>query len=93
MVMQKIEQVIDTRIRPQLALHSGDMEVLGFEDGVLRFKLLGQCSLCPSAYITAEELVQAELTDAIPEVKRAVLVQTVSDELLEQARALMHHAR
>ena len=91
MAMQKIEQAIEERIRPQLALHGGDMEVLGFEGGVLRFKLMGQCSLCPSAYITAEELVQAELTEAVPEVKRAVLVQTVSDELLEQARALLHH--
>lgn len=91
MAMQKIEQAIEERIRPQLALHGGDIEVLGFEDGVLRFKLLGQCTLCPSAYITAEELVQAELTEAVPQVKRAVLVQAVSDELLEQARALLRH--
>lgn len=91
MAMQKIEQAIEERIRPQLALHGGDIEVLGFEDGVLRFKLIGQCSLCPSAYITAEELINAELTEAVPEVKRAVLVQTVSGDLLEQARALLRH--
>lgn len=90
--MQKIEQAIAERIRPQLALHGGDMELLSFEDGVLRFKLLGQCAHCPSAYITAEELINAQLTEAVPEVKQAVLVQTVSDELLNQVRAMLRHA-
>ncbi len=90
-VMKRINQVIESRIRPQLMLHNGDMEVTDFSDGVLRFRMLGQCAGCPSADITTEELVETELVAAVPEVRRAVLVQCVSEDLLEQAYAILRH--
>ena len=90
-MLEKIEAVLDERVRPELAFHGGDIEVLGFSGGVLRFRLLGQCASCPSAYLTPEQLIRAELTAALPEVEEVVLVQQVSEDLLDQARAILHH--
>ena len=53
----------------------------------------GVCQ-CFSADLTNETVVEAELTAALPDlVRRAAVVQTVSDELWEQAKRLLrdHH--
>ena len=90
-MLEQIEQVLNEKIRPQLALHGGNIESLGCEDGIYRFRLLGQCSNCPSAYLTTESLIEEELLQAVPGLKQVVLVQQVSDELLAQALSILHH--
>ena len=73
--------------------HNGDVAVLDFSDGVLRIRLTGQCSGCPSASITTENLIAAEVRARVPEVRDVVLVNGVSDSLLAQARALLAERR
>lgn len=90
-MLEQIEQVLNEKIRPQLALHGGNIESLGCEDGIYRFRLLGQCSNCPSAYLTTESLIEEELLQAVPGLKQVVLVQQVSDELLAQALSILRH--
>ena len=90
-MLEQIEQVLNEKIRPQLALHGGNIESLGCEDGIYRFRLLGQCSNCPSAYLTTESLIEEELLQAVPGLKKVVLVQQVSDELLAQALSILRH--
>lgn len=85
----KIQEVIAEYIHPLLESHGGAMEVLGLEDGVLRFRLMGQCSGCPSADLTSENLIKAELMEHIPELKDVVLVQSVSSGLLDEAQRLL----
>lgn len=92
--LKRIEAVLDEKVRPVLAAHGGNVEIDRLEDGVLYVKMLGQCSGCPSADLTNETIVEAELVQALPElVRKAVVVQTVSDELWEQAKRLLrdHH--
>ena len=92
--MKRIEAVLDERVRPALRAHGGEIETDRLENGVLYVKLLGQCAGCPSADLTNETLVEAELKAALPElVERVAVVQTVSDELWEQAKRLLrdHH--
>ena len=93
MTLAEIEQVLDTRIRPQLALHGGNIQSVGLHNGVYRFRLLGQCAGCPSAYLTTESLIRETLAAAFPDLTEAVLEQGVSDDLLSQAKALLgrHH--
>lgn len=88
-MMEEIERVLDQQVRPYLRGHGGEVEVDSLEDGVLRVRLLGQCSNCPSATITTEQLIQEEVCQAVPAVKQVVLIQEVSQELLEQARAIL----
>ena len=92
--LKRIEEVLDAQVRPPLRAHGGEIQVDRLEDGVLYVKLLGQCAGCPSADLTNETLVEAELVKALPElVKKVSVIQTVSDELWEQAKRLLrdHH--
>lgn len=92
--MKRIEAVLDERVRPALRAHGGEIETDRLENGVLYVKLLGQCAGCPSADLTNETLVEAELKAALPElVERVAVVQTVSDELWEQAKRLLRDHR
>ena len=88
-MLTEIETVVQEEIRPKLALHGGDIRLLSLQDGVLRFELLGQCSGCPSASITTEELIRSVLTEAVPQVKDVVLVERVDEDLVAQARAIL----
>ena len=81
------------RLQDILFYRPGDNLSLGVER-MLYIKLLGQCAGCPSADLTNETLIEHELTAALPElVQKVVVVQTVSDELWEQAKRLLrdHH--
>ncbi|WP_300413100.1 NifU family protein [uncultured Oscillibacter sp.] len=92
--MKRIETVLDEKVRPALRAHGGEIAADRLEDGVLYVKLLGQCAGCPSADLTNETIVEAELTAALPDlVRKVVAVQAVSDELWEQAKRLLrdHH--
>lgn len=85
----RLEKILNERVRPDLRTHGGDLEVLSMTDGVIRFRLLGYCSGCPSAYLTAEQLVKKQVMDALPEISDVMLVTQVSDSLMETARSLI----
>ncbi len=86
---EEIERALDEHVRPLLRGHGGDMEVLGLEDGVLRFRLLGECSGCPAADLTTEELIRSQVVERVPEVRQVALVRETSRELLDQAREIL----
>ncbi|MGI5932434.1 MAG: NifU family protein [Eubacterium sp.] len=90
-MIQKIEEIIDEKVRPALLAHEGDVQVLSYQDGICRIRLTGKCSGCPSASITTEELIAEEIQNALPEVKDVVLVQEVSEELQDLARRILNH--
>jgi len=89
-MMDKILKAIDENVRPYLAQHSGDIEVLSFEDGILEVKLLGACSSCMSSKFTIEEIVEAPLMKEIPQIKKVVLAQYISEETMQLARKILH---
>ena len=92
--ISKIEEVLDERVRPNLAQHGGDIEIEKLEDGVvLHVRMHGQCSGCPSAELTLENLVNTELKEAFPELQDVVLVTGVSDDLIAQARQIMRQRK
>lgn len=86
---EALQKVLDERIRPVLYEHGGDIRILEVADGVLRFRLSGQCSGCPSAAVTAEELVAKEIREALPQIRSVVLDTGVSDELIDMARGIL----
>ena len=90
--LERIEAAMEEKVRP--ALRGGDISIDHVEGKTVYVKLLGQCAGCPSADLTNETIVEAELKAALPDlVEKAVVVQTVSDELWEQAKKLLreHH--
>lgn len=82
-------KILDEKIRPLLARHQGDIEIVGFKDGIVTVRLIGQCHGCPAASLTMEEVVKKELMEALPEVKDVVLDNSVSDELLNFAKQIL----
>lgn len=93
LTLEQIERVLDARVRPLLAQHDGDMQIVSFRDGVLRFRMLGQCGNCPSAVVTAEELIAPPLKEALPEIKEVVLDTSVSDETWNMAKEILKSRR
>ena len=92
--LKQIEAVLDEKVRPLLRAHGGNLQVDHLENGVLYVKMLGQCAGCPSADLTNETIVEAEVVKALPQiVQKVAVIQTVSDELWEQAKRLLrdHH--
>jgi len=90
-MIKRIEKVLEEKVRPALLSHEGDVQIVEYADGVLKIRLTGHCSGCPSARLTTEELIAAEVQKEIPEVKEVVLVNEISPELLDFARKLLHH--
>ena len=88
-----IEAALDEYVRPLLATHGGDMEVLRVEDGVVYFRMKGACAGCSAADLTSEDLINKELVEHVPGVRKAVLETVVSQELMEQAREILRRRR
>ncbi len=84
-----IEKVLDKKVRPDLNMHGGNIRIDDYDDGVLHVSMTGACSGCPSADLTMEKLVNAEITAAFPEISRVVLVTGVSDDMLAEARRML----
>ena len=86
-----LEQLLETLVRPALRAHNGDVELVGYQDGILR--MLGQCAGCPAAAMTNETLIEGQLMPLLPDLKEVILVHTVDASLLAEARSLMTRAR
>ena len=88
-IISEVEAVLDEYVRPFLAAHGGDLQVAGVEGGVVFFHLTGRCEGCAAADKTSEELINRELVARVPGIKKAVLANGISPELLEQTMALL----
>ena len=68
-IIDKIHEVLDSKIRPAVARDGGDITFKTFTDGVVTVELKGSCSGCPSSIMTLKQGVQNLLCHYIPEVK------------------------
>ena len=64
----KINEVLDTKIRPAVAKDGGDIKFVSFEDGKVKVELRGSCSGCPSSLMTLKKGVQNLLRHYVKEV-------------------------
>jgi Fe-S cluster biogenesis protein NfuA len=62
-------------VRPFLARHGGDVELLGIDDelGAVQLRLLGSCDGCPSSTSTLRGAVEVAIVEAAPEIVRIVV--------------------
>jgi len=80
-----IKELLDTRIRPTVQEDGGDILYVGFDDGVVKLKMQGSCTSCPSSVVTLKNGVQNMLQFYIPEVVAVEQVFDKSDEASDQA--------
>ena len=50
--VQQIKHLLDTRVRPAVAMDGGDITFHSFEDGVVTLQMRGACQGCPSSTAT-----------------------------------------
>ena len=67
-IVGEIKEILDTRIRPAVAMDGGDIVFDRFEDGVLYVHLQGACSGCPSSSVTLKNGIENMLRHYVPEV-------------------------
>ena len=90
-MIERIEKVLEQDVRPSLLSHEGNVQIVSYEEKskILRVRLPGQCSGCPSAQLTTEEVIEKAVKEKIPEVEQVLLVHEVSSELLDMARKIL----
>lgn len=57
------------KVRPYLDSHGGNVELLDVDEGVVRLRLEGSCSGCPSSAMTLKNAIEAEIHRAAPEIE------------------------
>jgi Fe-S cluster biogenesis protein NfuA len=67
-IIAKIQDIIETRVRPSVALDGGDIVFVKFEDGIVYLKMKGACSGCPSSQVTLKSGIENMLRFYVPEV-------------------------
>lgn len=73
-IEKQIMELIDTRVRPSVAMDGGDIVYKGFKEGVVYLELHGACAGCPSSTITLKEGIESMLQYYVPEVQEVVAV-------------------
>ena len=68
-VIEKINEILDSKVRPAVARDGGDITFKSFKDGVVTVELKGSCSGCPSSIMTLKQGVQNLLCHYVKEVK------------------------
>ena len=81
---ERVVQALDS-VRPFLASHGGNVELISVEEGIARLQLQGSCNGCPSSAATLEHALREAIDAAAPdllglEVEGAVGLEDVKDD-------------
>lgn len=83
-IVQMIKELLDTRIRPTVQEDGGDIVFVGFEEGIVKLKMQGSCTNCPSSVVTLRNGVQNMMQFYIPEVLGVIQVEDETDKVAEK---------
>jgi len=74
-MQEEIKKVLDEEVRPMLAMHGGDVELVEVtDDGIVKVRLTGGCAGCPAAQITLISVVEKAIKSKVPGVKKVEAV-------------------
>lgn len=65
----QIKELLETRVRPMVAMDGGDIVFDRFEDGIVFLHMQGACAGCPSSTATLKMGIENMLRHYVPEVK------------------------
>lgn len=68
-MIRQIEKILDEQVRPSLASHGGNIEVIDYDNDILFIKLSGGCQGCSSSTTTVKDGVERLLKQKFPEIK------------------------
>ncbi len=67
--VDEIKELLETRVRPAVAMDGGDITFRGFKEGVVYLNMKGSCSGCPSSTATLKQGIENLLRHFVPEVE------------------------
>ena len=68
-IVKQIKELLDSRVRPAVAMDGGDIIYNSFKDGIVYLHMQGACSGCPSSTATLKMGIENMLKHYIPEVQ------------------------
>ena len=68
-VVKKIKELLDTKIRPAVAMDGGDIIFNEYVDGWIWLEMQGACQGCPSSTATLKSGIENIMKHYIPEVR------------------------
>jgi Fe-S cluster biogenesis protein NfuA len=71
-VVKRIKELLENYVKPAVEMDGGAIQFLNYEDGVVRLKMQGSCSGCPSSMITLKAGIEGMMKRMIPEVEEVV---------------------
>jgi Fe-S cluster biogenesis protein NfuA len=73
--IDRIEKTLDT-LRPYIASHRGQVEIVDFDEseGLLLLRLGGTCHGCAASTITLKQGIESRLREMVPEVRHVEAV-------------------
>jgi Fe-S cluster biogenesis protein NfuA len=71
-LVRDIKRVLNTEIRPAVAMDGGDILFDRFENGVVFLKLHGSCAGCPSSVMTLKQGIEERLKEYFPDQVQSV---------------------
>lgn len=71
-VSQKIQDLFDAQINPQIAQHGGSVQLVRVEDETAYLEFGGGCVGCGLIDVTLKQGVEVAIMEAAPEIKRVV---------------------
>lgn len=67
-----VEKILDKHIRPSLAQHGGNIEVVDIDNETLFIRFFGGCQGCSSSKITLKNSVERIIKEIFSEIKDVV---------------------
>lgn len=64
----QIKELLETRVRPMVAMDGGDIVFDRFEQGIVYLTMRGACAGCPSSTMTLKSGIENMLRHYVPEV-------------------------
>jgi Fe/S biogenesis protein NfuA len=71
-VAQRVMQVLQQHINPQIASHGGQAQLVAVEEGTAYLRLGGGCQGCGMAKVTLTQGIEQSIKGAVPEIEKVV---------------------
>jgi Fe-S cluster biogenesis protein NfuA len=68
-VVKKIKELLDTKVRPAVAMDGGDIIFNNYNEGIVFLQMQGACQGCPSSTATLKMGIENMLKHYIPEIR------------------------
>ncbi len=71
-MIRQLEKLFDDNVRPALAAHGGDIELIDVDNNKVYVKMTGGCQGCSSSQATLTDGVERLIKQNFPEIEKVI---------------------